>query len=71
MRAVFRYINYYKDEHKATLKEATTLLELALWKANLDEKEKEKDSFGERKTKRAKVDAGSEKNEVKSHLVRI
>ena len=39
MRAVFRYINYYKDEHKATLKEATTLLELALWKANLDENE--------------------------------
>ena len=61
MRAVFRYINYYKDEHKATLKEATTLLELALWKANLDEKEE--DSFGGRETKRAKVDTGSEKND--------
>jgi len=61
MESVIRRINYYKDEHIAILKEATTLLELALWKANLDEKEE--DSFGERETKRAKVDTASEKNE--------
>jgi len=62
MESVIRRITYYKDEHIAILKEATTLLELALWKANLDEKEEE-DSFGERETKRAKVDTGSEKND--------
>ena len=30
-------LNRYKTEHKAILKEATALLELALWKANLDD----------------------------------
>eukprot|EP00984_Skeletonema_dohrnii_P031616 scaffold24326_cov79-Skeletonema_dohrnii-CCMP3373.AAC.5 len=61
MESVIRRINYYKDGHIAILKEATTLLELALWKANLDEKGE--DSFGERETKRAQVDTVSEKNE--------
>ena len=32
-------LEHYKAEHKALLREATTLLELALWKAKLDEKE--------------------------------
>ena len=32
-------LNHYKAEHQKLLKEATTLLELALWKANLDDKE--------------------------------
>jgi len=34
--SVIRRLYHYKAEHKALLKEATTLLELALWKANLD-----------------------------------
>mmetsp|Transcript_30508 Transcript_30508/g.61219 ORF Transcript_30508/g.61219 Transcript_30508/m.61219 type:complete len:83 (+) Transcript_30508:729-977(+) len=38
MRLVTRRLNRYKDEHKALLKEATTLLELALWKTSLDDK---------------------------------
>ena len=38
MRSVIRHLNHFKDEHKAILKEATTLLELALWKVNLDDK---------------------------------
>eukprot|EP00984_Skeletonema_dohrnii_P007071 scaffold2531_cov126-Skeletonema_dohrnii-CCMP3373.AAC.2 len=39
MESVLRRINYFKAEHKALLKEAATLLELALWKANLDDNE--------------------------------
>ena len=34
--SVIHKIEHYKVEHQEVLKEATTLLELALWKANLD-----------------------------------
>ena len=37
MERVLERIDYYKSEHYTLLKEFTTLLELALWKANLDE----------------------------------
>jgi hypothetical protein len=36
IRVVLRIIVHYKDEHYLLLHEAMTLLELALWKANLD-----------------------------------
>ena len=39
IRRVIRQLNHYKTEHHKMLKEATTLLELALWKANLDNNE--------------------------------
>ena len=39
MERVIRQLDHYKAEHQQILKEATTLLELALWKANLDVKE--------------------------------
>jgi len=39
IRSVIRKTDHYKAAHKALLKEATTLLELALWKANLDDNE--------------------------------
>ncbi len=39
MASVVRNLDCYKSEHLILLKEATTLLELALWKANLDGKE--------------------------------
>ena len=39
MESVFHQLNHYKVEHNKLLKEATTLLELALWKANLDDSE--------------------------------
>jgi len=39
IQSVISQLDHYKAEHKALLKEATTLLELALWKANLDENE--------------------------------
>ena len=37
MESVFSCLDRYKAEHHNVLKEATTLLELALWKANLDD----------------------------------
>jgi hypothetical protein len=51
IRSVIGRIDHYKSEHKTLLKEATTLLELALWKANLDERKRES----------LKVKAGGEK----------
>eukprot|EP00984_Skeletonema_dohrnii_P022408 scaffold11544_cov101-Skeletonema_dohrnii-CCMP3373.AAC.2 len=39
MGSVTQKLNHYKAEHKALLKEATTLLELALWKAEIDDNE--------------------------------
>ncbi len=38
MSSVNQQLNHYKAEHHKILWEATTLLELALWKANLDDK---------------------------------
>ncbi len=43
------------------MREATALLELALWKAKIDEKEKE--SLEEMKAKKAKIDVQSERSE--------
>ena len=39
MRSLFQKIKHYKTEHRVLVKEAMTLLELALWKANLDDNE--------------------------------
>ena len=36
MDSVIRQLDHYKNQHHQMLKEVTTLLELALWKANLD-----------------------------------
>ena len=35
MESVIRRLDHYRAEHKAVLKVATTLLELALWKAKI------------------------------------
>eukprot|EP00985_Skeletonema_marinoi_P014465 scaffold7337_cov106-Skeletonema_marinoi.AAC.1 len=59
IRSVIRRIDHYKTEQKALLKEATTLLELALWKAKIDEKE----DHGEVNVKRVKIDTQSKRNE--------
>ena len=37
MRTVISKLDHHKAEHLKLMKEATTLLELALWKANLDD----------------------------------
>ena len=60
MRTVIQRLNHYKAEHHNLLKEATTLLELALWKANLsdegDELERERHrTRGSRKRARKEI----------------
>eukprot|EP00984_Skeletonema_dohrnii_P011051 scaffold4390_cov71-Skeletonema_dohrnii-CCMP3373.AAC.5 len=62
IRSVIRRLDHYKAEHVRLLKEATTLLELALWKAKIDEKE-EKGYVKGMKAKRVKLDSQSERNE--------
>mmetsp|Transcript_21907 Transcript_21907/g.33860 ORF Transcript_21907/g.33860 Transcript_21907/m.33860 type:complete len:318 (-) Transcript_21907:296-1249(-) len=57
--SVILRIDHYKNEHRILLKEATTLLELALWKAKIDEKEE--GCLGEVKAKKAKIDIQSER----------
>ncbi len=58
IRFVIRRMEHYKTEHRLLVKEATTLLELALWKANLDENgvdlEGVRVTRGQRQIKRAK-----------------
>ena len=46
-------MEHFRNEHRVLLKEATTLLELAIWKAKLDEKE---DCSIEGRAKKAKID---------------
>ena len=50
----------YKAEHRSYVKEAVTLLELALWKAKLGEKE---ENCAEGRTKKAKLGAESARRE--------
>ena len=54
--SVMDKLDHYKAEHCRYVKEGVTLLELAVWKAKLGEKE---ESSVEGKTKKAKVDAES------------
>ena len=60
MEVVIDKMDHYKAEHYRYGKEGITLLELALWKAKLGEKE---DRSGEGQTKKAKVDCGSTRKE--------
>jgi len=53
----------YRTRHYIVVKEAMTLLELALWKAKLDGSRKE-DSLKEPKTKRAKIDTSRQERRV-------
>ena len=61
IRSVIRLLDHYKVEHKAILKEATSLLELALWKTKIEENGDE--SLGGVIAKKAKMDIQSERNE--------
>ena len=66
MHSVVDKLDYYKAEHCRFVKEGVTLLELAVWKANLDEKEKFHQRswleslvthiWGEGRKKKAKID---------------
>ena len=60
MESLLDKMDHYKAEHVRYVKEGITLLELALWKAKLGEKE---DDFGEGKTKKAKIDTESARKE--------
>ena len=63
IRSVINRFDHYKAEHNRLLKEHMTLLELAVWKAKLDEDEKE-DSFTQKvQVKRAKIDEESKREE--------
>ena len=64
IRSTFRQLDHYKAEHHQMLKEATTLLELALWKANLDdngggEREGVRTTRGSRKRARKEISVTS------------
>jgi len=61
MSSVVSRLNHYKAEHILLLKEATTLLELALWKAKIEEKQG--DSLGDVIAKKAKIDIQSKRSE--------
>ena len=60
MESTLEKMDRYKAEHNIYVKEGITLLELALWKAKLGENE---DHAGERRAKKVKTDAESERNE--------
>ena len=58
MHSVIDKMDHYKAEHFRYVREGITLLELALWKAKLDERE-EYECEAEGRTKKVKVDAES------------
>eukprot|EP00986_Skeletonema_menzelii_P021231 scaffold33688_cov268-Skeletonema_menzelii.AAC.1 len=61
MRSVIRRLDHYKAEHQKLLKEATTLLELALWKTNLADNEGDRlDREGFRTTRGSRKRARTE-----------
>jgi hypothetical protein len=56
-------MEHYKSEHKSLLKEAMTLLELALWKAKLLNEAGEKKCKVDEVTKKAKIDTEAARKE--------
>ncbi len=63
LEAVIDKMDHCKAEHYRYVREGITLLELALWKAKLGEKDKKEDSPVERQTKEAKVDSEGARKE--------
>jgi hypothetical protein len=63
IESVLRRIEHYKAGHNNLLKEATTILELTLWKAKLRQKKEEEDSLDTTKAKKAKIDVESARQE--------
>ena len=61
MERVLERIDHYKNEHYALLKKNMTQLELALWKANLNEEDEEEEGREEQPAKKAKLDEECEK----------
>ena len=63
MDSVLDKMDRCRAVHCRYVREGITFLELALWKANLGEKDNEEDSSIERQTKKAKVDSESTRKE--------
>ena len=63
MESLLDKMDHYKAEHIRYVKEGITLLELALWKAKLGEKEESSVDSSEGKEKKANVDAESSRKE--------
>lgn len=65
IRTVIRKMGNYKSLHKVVLREAMSLLELALWKAKLLDAENEGHSHDddEKKPKKVKIDPESARKE--------
>ena len=61
--SVQRRIAYYKTEHRVLVKEAMTLLELALWKAKLLDEEERKCEAEEKMSQKAKIGKESTRSE--------
>ena len=65
IKTTIERICHYKAEHRKLLKEFTTLLELALWKVKLDEKEVVENTLEIQKTKKAKIDDDAARQELR------
>ena len=63
MERVIRRIEHYISEHYALLKEFTILLELALWKAKLDESQDERSLGSNQPAKKVRVDTKASRQE--------
>jgi hypothetical protein len=65
MDRVIRRIEHYKSEHYVLLKEFTTLLELALWKAKIDESQDERSLGSDQPAKKPKMDMKAVRQEAR------
>ena len=67
IRSVISRIDHYKAEHRVLLKKATTLLELALWKAKLAgfTADDDKKCPVENTAKKAKIDVAGTRKEAR------
>ena len=66
MQSIIRKIGIYKVEHRALLREATALLELAIWKAKLAGLVVgDKCSAEEKASKKAKIDDEGARREAR------
>ena len=63
IESVLRRMEHYKEEHHVFVKEAMTLLELALWKAKLLDEEGMKCEAEEKMSQKAKIDVNSAREE--------
>jgi len=68
MQHIIARMEYYKTEHNRLLKEHMTQLELALWKAKIDEKEKSRFSG---KVQARKADSDEEKQDIVKNELRV